>query len=95
MNTEPVYWTTRDGKPIFVDDMDSNHVKNALKALIRHHAKQKKLLNLLIDEHNKKIKPKHEFRLNGEMAIAFNQDMEDAELDDDYYDGIHPQNLLV
>jgi len=32
---EPVYWTTKDGTKMNVDDMDDNHVRNAFKMVLR------------------------------------------------------------
>jgi len=31
---EPVYWETKDGKKINVDDMTEEHAKNALKCML-------------------------------------------------------------
>lgn len=62
-------WKTKDGQIINVDDMDTNHLRNALKMMIRQ-------------QHNQKQKPKPSFQLNGDMANMFNDDMELAEYED-------------
>lgn len=35
MDNEIVYWTMKDGRKVSVDDMDINHLRNALKMLIK------------------------------------------------------------
>lgn len=35
MSKEPVYWITKDGTKMNVDDMTDNHVRNAFKLLLR------------------------------------------------------------
>lgn len=61
-NTNTVYWKMRNGRLISVDDMDINHLRNALKMIIRNHEKALQA----------KPKPKVEFKLNGDMAEDFN-----------------------
>lgn len=73
---EKIYWTTKDGRKMNVDDMDDNHVRNAFKMLLRNIAKQEENIN------NKK-KARTQFELKGEMAQMFNDDMELAEMQDD------------
>jgi hypothetical protein len=53
-----LYWTTKTGVVIHVDDMDDNHVRNALKMLLRNRTQPP-------------IKPQP-FELNGDMAQLFN-----------------------
>lgn len=36
MSKEPVYWTTKDGRKMNVDDMGNNHVRNAFKMVLRN-----------------------------------------------------------
>jgi hypothetical protein len=58
---EQVYWKTKDGRVMLVDDMDEQHAKNALKMMIRNMK--------LIKEHlqiSNKVNPK--FEIHGEMA---------------------------
>lgn len=72
MPKDIVYWTMRDGQKISIDDMDINHLRNTLKMILR----------------KAQSKPKPErFRLNGEMAQMFNDDME---LEDDDMDSFDP-----
>jgi hypothetical protein len=52
-----LYWTTKTGVVINVDDMDDNHVRNAFKMLLR--------------KTQSTIKPQP-FELNGDMAQFFN-----------------------
>ena len=59
-----IYWTTKNGHKILVDDMDIDHLKNTLKMIIRNQAK------------SVKVQPKNSFELNGDMANFFNQEME-------------------
>jgi hypothetical protein len=53
-----LYWTTKTGVVIHVDDMDDEHVRNAFKMLLRNRAQPT-------------IKPQP-FELNGDMAQFFN-----------------------
>lgn len=59
-----IYWTTKNGHKILVDDMDIDHLRNTLKMIIRNQAK------------SVKVQPKNSFELNGDMANFFNQEME-------------------
>jgi ribosomal protein S4E len=70
---EQVYWKTKDGRVMLVDDMDEQHAKNALKMMIRNMK--------LIKEHiqiSNKVNPK--FEIHGEMA----QDHIDTMMQHDY-----------
>jgi hypothetical protein len=70
---EQVYWQTKDGRVMLVDDMDEQHAKNALKMMIRNMK--------LIKEHiqiSNKVNPK--FEIHGEMA----QDHIDTMMQHDY-----------
>jgi len=49
MGKDIVYWKQRDGRLVSVDDMDTNHVRNALKHLIKHH-------NTIVQRANKDLK---------------------------------------
>jgi hypothetical protein len=53
-----LYWTTKTGVVINVDDMDDEHVRNAFKMLLRNRAQPT-------------TKPQP-FELNGDMAQLFN-----------------------
>ena len=52
-----VYWTTKDGQKISVDDMDINHLRNTLKMLIRN------ATSIAIQKARTKS-----FKVNGELA---------------------------
>jgi hypothetical protein len=80
-NNQPVFWKTRDGKLISVDEMDINHLRNVLKMIIRNREKAIQLLEA-------KSKPKVEFKLNGDIAQSFINDMQDAEMEEDLDDGM-------
>ena len=64
---EKVYWTMRNGQQIDVDQMDTNHLRNTLKMIIKNSKKQV-------------IKPiTKKFKFNGEIA----QEMHDAMIIED------------
>lgn len=69
------YWTMKDGRKIDVDTMDTNHLRNTLKMIIRNleYAEQKA-------REVQKTKPK--FILRGEMANDFNDQWELAEYEE-------------
>lgn len=81
MRDNVVYWKTRNGRLISVDDMDINHLRNVLKMILRNREKAIEQL---------KAKPKVEFKLNGDMANEFNQsylsDDNDDKLEEIYED---------
>jgi hypothetical protein len=56
-NKEIVYWKQKDGKLVSIDDMDTNHLKNVLKMIVKN---------------SNKHKVQKEFKLNGDMANEFN-----------------------
>ena len=70
-DNSPVYWKMRNGKLISVDDMDLNHLRNVLKMIIRNNYRVQVV----------QAKPKVEFKLNGDTAQSFINDMEDMELE--------------
>ena len=71
----------RNGKLISVDEMDINHLRNVLKMIIRNREKARQLLA---------AKPKVKFKLNGDIAQSFNDDMElwDMEMEADIEIGL-------
>lgn len=70
---EPIYWTTKTGVKVNVDDMDENHVRNAFKMLIRVHNETIVKANEIVDKYNTLIEKKNSnFTLNGDMAQFFN-----------------------
>ena len=70
-DNSPVYWKQANGKLVSVDEMDLNHLRNVLKMIIRNNYRVQVV----------QAKPKVEFKLNGDMAQSFINDMEDMELE--------------
>ena len=74
-----VYWTTKTGHKIKVDDMDITHLRNTLKMIIIN---------------NQRVvapKVKHKFELNGDIAqMSIDQEIDDEifeiSADDELYD---------
>ena len=77
-----VYWTQRNGKKINIDEMDINHLRNALKMIVRNISKSESEERLF--KHQDKDDRK--FQLNGDMAEEFNRSYIEDEEDDMYYD---------
>ena len=69
-------WKIRNGRLISVDYMDINHLRNVLKMIIRNNHKVQVI----------QAKPKVEFKLNGDIAQSFFNDMQDAEFEEDVLD---------
>jgi len=67
MENKIYYWKTKNGDKINVDEMDITHLRNTLKMIIRNMENQPKRIN---------------FKLNGDIANDFNDQMEEFE----YYD---------
>ncbi len=84
MTPKKYYWTQKNGCKIDVDMMDTNHLRNTLKMIIRNleYAEQKA-------REIEKTKPK--FILRGEMANDFNDQMELARYEEEqgYYDFVN------
>lgn len=70
MKNKTYYWTTKTGEKINVDDMDLNHLRNALKMILRNIENQPKRIN---------------FKLNGDIANDFNDKMEEYEYYDEQF----------
>jgi len=68
-NKEIVYWKTKDGKKVSIDDMDTNHLKNVLKMIVNNSNKHRL----------KVLSQKHKFKLNGDMANEFNMSFDEDE----------------
>jgi hypothetical protein len=66
---EIVYWKQRNGELISIDDMDINHLRNVLKMIVKNSNKHK--VQILTE--------KQEFKLNGDAANMFNDDMQNYE----------------
>jgi hypothetical protein len=79
MNKEIVYWKQKDGKLVSVDDMDTNHLKNVLKMIVKNSNKHRKLMEISPEKSFEEIK------LNGDMANVFNDDIENYETEIDIY----------
>ena len=76
MSNQPVYWKMRNGELISVDDMDINHLRNALKMIIRNREKATQTLQ---------ANPKVKFKLNGDIAEFFNEEQNNS-FQNDYYE---------
>jgi hypothetical protein len=70
MKNKTYYWTTKAGEKINVDDMDLNHLRNALKMIIRNVENKPKRIN---------------FTLNGDMANYFNEQIQEFEYYDEQF----------
>ena len=81
-NKEIVYWKQKDGKLVSVDDMDTNHLKNAFKHLIKYNSKLLQRANEVVYEYNALVRKRKaergeaSFNLNGDMANFFNDSVE-------------------
>ena len=84
MNKEIVYWKQKDGKLVSVDDMDTNHLRNAFKHLIKHNSKLLQRANEVVYEYNALVRKRKaergeaSFNLNGDIANFFNDSVEDS-----------------
>ena len=80
-----VYWTMKNGKKIDVDLMDTNHIKNAFKHLIKKHEQLVKDANEVVEQYNALVRKRKaergsaSFTLNGDIAQSFINDMEDID----------------
>jgi hypothetical protein len=75
MGKNDVYWVTKDGKKMNVDDMSDQHVRNAFKMVLKNiETKRKEIIA-------KKAKPRT-VELNGDMAQQFNDQQEYDEFND-------------
>ena len=85
MSNQPVYWKMRNGKLVSVDDMDTNHIKNAFKYLIKKHEQLVKDANEVVEQYNALVRKRKaergsaSFTLNGDIAQSFINDMEDID----------------
>ena len=77
-----VFWKTKSGQLVDVDDMSDNHVRNAFKMLLRNIEKYNKVLQI----RNKEARQLSDSVLmGGEMANEFNDNYLSDE-DDDRWD---------
>lgn len=87
-----MFWITKEKKMVSIDDMDANHAKNILKMIIKSNKDFCYHCNYIVNASNifnhlvscPNYPKKAYFRLNGEMANMFNDDMEFA--DNDQFD---------
>ena len=84
MNKEIVYWTMRNGQKIDIMEMDLNHLRNALKLIIKNKNRLKTALNEKLEK-EKHIKAANNFVLHGDMAQEFHESHMSDE-DDDRFD---------
>lgn len=70
MENKIYYWKTKNGDKINVDEMDITHLRNTLKMILRNMEMQPKRIN---------------FKLNGDIANDFNDQMEEFEYYDDQF----------
>lgn len=73
-NKSKLYWRTRDGRVMDVDDMTDTHVRNAFKLLLR----------ALKKEQERRHPVERTIQLNGDIANDFNDTMEAFEYGDVY-----------
>ena len=90
-NNSPVYWKTRNGKLVSVDDMDTNHIKNAFEYLIKKHEQLVKDANEVVEQYNALVRKRKaergsaSFTLNGDMSQFFNEEQNNS-FQNDYYE---------
>lgn len=77
----------RNGKLVSVDKMDTNHIKNAFKHLIKHHNTVVQQANEVVEKYNALVRKRKaergeaNFQLNGDLAQEFN-DSHYSDIDD-------------
>lgn len=85
MSKETVFWKQANGKLVSVDEMDTNHIKNAFKYLIKKHEQLVKDANEIVEQYNALVRKRKaergsaSFTLNGDIAQSFINDMEDID----------------
>lgn len=85
MSKETVFWKQANGKLVSVDEMDTNHIKNAFKYLIKKHEQLVKDANEVVEQYNALVRKRKaergsaSFTLNGDIAQSFINDMEDID----------------
>ena len=73
-----VYWTTKTGEKIDIDEMDINHLRNALKLIVRN---REAYLKKMVKDFKVPIK----VTLNGDIAQMSIDDEENAEYGNEEY----------
>lgn len=88
MNPNAVYWTTKSGEKVDIDQMDIQHLRNTLKMIVRN-----KQANT--PKTAQKSRRLNYFTLNGEMAQMMVDDAISAEMEeafDNPYDNVPNQH---
>ncbi len=73
-----VYWTMKNGEKIDIDEMDINHLRNALKLIVRN---REAYLKKMVKDFKVPIK----VTLNGDIAQMSIDDEENAEYGNEEY----------
>lgn len=90
-----IYWKQKNGELISVDNMDINHLKNALKRLIQHHQNVVQQTNEIVDKYNSLIKIKRKTKnsiLIGDAANLFNESYTSNE---NYYEDLEINQDII
>ncbi len=81
-------WTTRTGEKIAIDDMDINHLRNALKMMIRKEGVLLSKINEVVEKHNGVVKMYNEAMRNKfqrEFANGrINRQFQNQEIEENY-----------
>ena len=91
MGKELIFWKQANGKLVSVDSMDTNHIKNAFKYLIKKHSQLVKDANEVVEQYNALVRKRKaergsaSFTLNGDIAQFFNEE-QDNSFQNDYYE---------
>lgn len=80
MSKEDIKWTTKDGKVMFINDMDENHAKNALRMMIR---RCNRLIDIIKNDIVEKEKKRNSFEIHGDIAQDHIDQMQQIEYEDD------------
>lgn len=91
MSKETVFWKQANGKLVSVNEMDTNHIKNAFKYLIKKHEQLVKDANEVVEQYNALVRKRKaergsaSFNLNGDMANFFIEEQNNS-FQNDYYE---------
>lgn len=88
LNPYIMMWTTRTGEKIAIDDMDINHLRNALKMMIRKEGVLLSKINEVVEKHNGVVKMYNEAMMNKfqrEFANGrINRQFQNQEIEENY-----------
>jgi hypothetical protein len=88
LNPYIMMWTTRTGEKIAIDDMDINHLRNALKMMIRKEGVLLSKINEVVEKHNGVVKMYNEAMRNKfqrEFANGrINRQFQNQEIEENY-----------